>query len=405
MIFRGTSGARPADVQYPALFDDRIGRMPDTAVFTPKQAAARWDEGAPLHVVPVAPAGAVIPWAITARPGRDFVVTEYAGDGRPAESVRWEQTGALIRRVGGAAWFSPEAQGQGPLPTAYEVRWRSYADGMIRVETIGPTVNEDHVTVLRRVTGEESERPSPGLESLTELRESRAPDTPTTSDPDPRSAAAEYLRVVCSGAVPRPEAEAFSPTSLLDGAVVLATTRQIAELVARIQPGDEAVFDVSATPWIPVLRRGPLSIIPLGAQGSLPAHRAAVAAELRELADGVRGALEFRAGARVGLDLVAAGYGRSLAAAGAERAGVWRDAPGRAVILVASGDLEVGTATVALHIVPGDWVSADPPAEATRADAGWSWSEVVALYAARPGADAAGTAGSLTGADEQERDS
>ncbi len=386
MIFKNRRGtpeasATSGDIVYSTLFDERIGRMPAAPALSAREALRRWESGLPFSVLPANGAGAVVEWSISARGGGDYVVNRYAPDGRRVQSVRWEQIGERVRRAGGTALFGREAgsdQGPGVL---CEVRWRTYHDGSTRIETIGSAAAEDDVITLRRVVDRSGDLPAPALESVVELRHADDVAMSVVADSDPRAAAAQYVRALSFGATPDDADEVFGEASLRDGAVLLATSRQIAEVVDRVQREGAPSSDTFVGSRIAVLRRGRASVVPLGAQGSLPAHWSSVAAQLRDLAGSIRGALEFRAGQGVPVNLAEAtsgSYAHALVESGAERATDWRDVPGSAVLLVTAGDPGAGTCSMALHIVPSDWVS-HSPTDAS-ADAAWSWSEIVELH-------------------------
>lgn len=86
-------------------------------------------------------------------------------------------------------------------------------------------------------------------------------------------------------------------------------------------------------------------------------------------------------------------YLAALRAGGATRASIWRYSETTGLALVRAGDEDLGTASLALHIVPRSWVS-DPPVGVSKRrardwepvpgiDVTWSWSEVVDLHAER----------------------
>lgn len=79
------------------------------------------------------------------------------------------------------------------------------------------------------------------------------------------------------------------------GAVVLTSARQIIDIVDGILRRGTAT-DAVVESRVPVLQRGAATIIPLGAQGAALEYQADVRAELVELSNSVRWALEHRAG-------------------------------------------------------------------------------------------------------------
>lgn len=112
------------------------------------------------------------------------------------------------------------------------------------------------------------------------------------------------------------------------------------------------------------------------------------------LADDVEAAYEHREGRGVALDLADArldsigSYTAALNAAQTTDAKYWVGEDSWGVVLTWAGDVDDGTLTLALHIVPAAWVSehrAEGPV--TGIDVTWSWDDV-----SRPG-DAGGAGG------------
>lgn len=389
MIFRRRrDSTRDHGVVHPKIFDDRLGRMLSRDELSSSEMAERWREGWPLHIVPAVPVGADVAWAITARAGRDFVVHRYAPGGRQVQSTRWQQIGDRVRVTETSAWF-PWSSDSGHEGTAYLVTWRGFTGGALRIETVGPSPSDDDVLVAQSGPAVVDDRPVPDLDSVVDLLEVGTIVRPDAVSDDPAVAVQTYLRELTGGVTPRAADGVFGPESLRDGAVVLATDRQIVAVVDLLQRQDASSIDGPASSRIPVLRRGAAVIVPIGAQGSSAQRWRDRAEELSELVGGIRRALDHRAGqGRVLKPESAVGYARSLMEAGATWGVQWQYVPDRAVLLVLTGDPEDGTRSAALHLVPGDWVSGDAPTEAAAA---WSWADVV------------GAAGSLAGADEEEQ--
>jgi hypothetical protein len=358
-------------------FDDRLGRTSGVPQISAGDAEARWAAGEELHLVPAHDPGDVVPWSLTARRGRDYVVNEYAADGRRVRSERWVQDGDRVRMAGGEARFEQGGE-QGTRP--YGVEWDAYPGGAMRIEIIGPRAEDDEVIGFRSAAEARIERPAPALDAVLDLRDADDFEPSDFSDLAPREAAERYARLRARSAAPLTPEDVFGEASLRTGAVVLATSRQIVDVIDAILRRGAGAHEVAASK-VPVLRRGPATIIPLGAQGDEPAYWADVRAELVALSNSVRWALEHRAGGRVTLDLsdVPAAeehsYRSRLVAAGATRAGLWRPEPGLAVVLVVAGDPDAGTLTHALHLVPSAWVTSSEPVE-EQVGVTWSWAEL-----------------------------
>ncbi|KJQ53325.1 hypothetical protein RS85_02839 [Microbacterium sp. SA39] len=357
-------------------FDDRLGRTSGVAQISAADAEARWEAGEELHLVPAHDPGDVVPWSLTARRGHDYVVNEYAADGRRMRSERWVQDGDRVRMARGEARFE---QGGAQGPPAYQVEWDAYPGGAMRIEIIGPRVEDDEVTGFRSAAQAQIERPAPALDAVLDLREADDLDPSDFSGLAPREAAELYARSRARGAAPLTTQDVFGEASLRTGAVVLATSRQIVGVIDAIVHSGATAGNPAAN--VPVLRRGSATIIPLGAQGDAPEYWADVRAQLVALSNSVRWALEHRAGGRVTLDLFdvpateVRSYRSRLVAAGATRAGLWRPEPALAVVLVVSGDPDAGTLTHALHLMPSAWVTSPEPLEEP-IDVAWSWAEV-----------------------------
>lgn len=391
MIFRKKQN--PADAGLPdgtvALhpFDDRLGRTAGVPRISAQDAAARWAAGEEIHLVPAHDPGDVVPWSVTARRGRDDVVNEYAADGRRVRSERWVQVGDRVRLSGGEVRFDQDGD-QGSA--AYQVEWDAYPGGAMRIEIIGPRAEDDAVTGFRSAPEARIERPAPALDTLLDLRATDDLDAAAFEGLAPRDAADLYARSRAGAAAPLTAEDVFGEASLRTGAVILASARQILQVIDRILHDGVATEDVDGS-RIRVLQRGSATIIPLGGQGAAREYQADVRAELVELSNSVRWALEHRAGGRVSLDLSdapaaeAGSYRSQLVAAGATRAGVWRPEPGRAVVLVVAGDPDDGTLTHAVHVVPSGWVApeAEDRAVGEPIDVAWSWTDVVAPASSR----------------------
>jgi hypothetical protein len=209
----------------------------------------------------------------------------------------------------------------------------------------------------------------------------------------------------------RDEASAFGPASVTDGAILPYEGRAF---LMRDDGPPAAALDAAHDGWLsscsPVLVRGQMRILPLAWAGD---GTGASQQEIAALASKIQSAGMHWAGNWRTLDDLKQYRGDSirsylsaLAASGATRVNSWTYTAAIGLALVWTGGAAGEVASLALHVVPSSWVSERHARKAVRGiDARWSWAEVAALYAARPGADAADTAGSLAGADEQERDS
>lgn len=375
------------DIAWAELFDDRRGIAPAGGALTVSEARRRWAAGRTLSLLPAHAAGAILPWSVVARPGRGYVVNGYDAEGRRTRSVRWEQDGEVVRRVAGEAPFLSTEGGVDRAAAVWTVSWRAHADGTMRFEIIAPIVADDEVHVLPGGPEAIAVRPAPDVVRLADLVDAASTEAAAGADAgDPRAAARRYVRDAAGAAVRHPTEAAGG---FLDGGAVPLTSRQIVASVQRVREGG------APTAPLTVLRRGAAVILPLSAQGSRRERWRSVEEQGAALADDLRRAYEYRAGAPAILELAAASadasagardvYRDALIAAGATRASAWRLDAEAAVVLVAAGDPAAGTATRALHVVPAEWTSPRAGASApSQVDVGWAWADVVA----QPGASA-----------------
>lgn len=195
--------------------------------------------------------------------------------------------------------------------------------------------------------------------------------------------------------VHRGAAESFGHGSLVDGALLPHAGR---EFLRRPDGPPPTVCAATADGWagpsVPVLVRGAARIVPLAWRGDVSrGGGTGVSAEEVEAyrfaieADGMQWAgywhmidLEAQPVDRIGE------YATALRNAGGTRAERWVLSPTLGAVLVWAGDVDRGDASLALHIVPADWVSDVSwvtrnrgPDSAGDIDVRWSWADVIAL--------------------------
>ena len=196
--------------------------------------------------------------------------------------------------------------------------------------------------------------------------------------------------------VHRDAASAFGPASLLAGGLLPYEGRSFLMSHLRLP---SAALDERQDGWLspnnPILVRGPARILPLAWLGEVNGeHGAGVRhQEILALASKVQGAGMYWAGPWRVLSLTddradsIGSYIAALRAAGATQVDCWTYSKTVGIALVRAGAEDEGTMSLALHIVPVNWVS-EPRAWESKPrvtapvrgiDIRWSWADVIAL--------------------------
>jgi hypothetical protein len=193
--------------------------------------------------------------------------------------------------------------------------------------------------------------------------------------------------------VHRDAASAFGATSVTDGALLPFEARAL--LLTPDGPpraAREAEADTWVPPGLPVLVRGAARILPLAWRGDLRGGggSAVTEEEIAAFATRMQDAGMYWAGPWRVLPLTeerpdsVGSYTAALRGSGATEVDCWTYSESTGLALVRAGATDDGTRSLALHIVPAAWVSDARAGRPVRGiDLGWSWSDVVALYAAR----------------------
>lgn len=179
----------------------------------------------------------------------------------------------------------------------------------------------------------------------------------------------------------------FHRSTVNRGALLPSDAR---DLIVREHGVPSSIGDADEDGWlapnVPVLVRGEVKILPLAWWGA-PDHGYnpyAEPAQIRSFASHVQGAALHRAGPWSEMDLAAdsddsiGSYRAALRDAGVTRADCWAYSDSLGVVMVWSGDEAEGTRSLALHIVPADWVLdrlARDPVDGI--DVHWSWADVI----------------------------
>lgn len=198
----------------------------------------------------------------------------------------------------------------------------------------------------------------------------------------------------------------FAPAALTAGAILPQEARwRLSGADGLPQAVVEAERDGWAASGLPVLvrgrGRGRARIVPLAWHGDPGIYNPhADAGRIAVLASSLQSAGMHWAGPwRVldelesrGLDSVGS-YLAALRDAGVHRADIWRYSETDGLVLAWAGDVEEGTASLALHLVPVSWVTELPRGASRRRarewqpvdgiDLRWSWADVIELHAAR----------------------
>lgn len=354
-------------VRYPERFEIyRLEALGEDPYLSLDEARHRYDGGKGLTVV-----GASTPptWFldVSARRHR-FSVTFYSPTKTPIRRTDWEETGGRLLRRGAVDLFYPEGDPGRRVPYSQllRVEHRWYADGVVHIERSSP-IDEDLVT------------------EISAPQELRWLDVPGFGDWAPlisASAPPELPRFVLDAidtaeAYARAEIAAGSPTSEQDGWILPASDKTVLDAVTaltRFEPVPSAV---------PVIERDAAKIVPVTLQDTAPRASGRDAVEERRRVDdraaGLAGAFEYAAGRAIDLPLDGRGDGPVAAYAAALRAAGARDARWwvlneTGVVVVRSGDAEVGDLALAVHLVPARWVSGRSATTSGRAPADLQWS-------------------------------
>ena len=184
----------------------------------------------------------------------------------------------------------------------------------------------------------------------------------------------------------------FSPSSVTAGALLPYEGRA---LLQRPEGLPDGVFTMDEDGWLspnnPVLVRRQVRILPLAWRGDVNADGGGVTdAEIAAFASQMQNAGMYWAGnwrvpdlSETRSDSIGS-YLAALRDAGATRVNWWTYSESVGIALVWAGQVEDGTMSLALHIVPVGWVSERHAGKAVRGiDVRWSWAEVSALASSR----------------------
>ena len=214
--------------------------------------------------------------------------------------------------------------------------------------------------------------------------------------------------------VHRDAASAFGASSVTTGALLPFEGR--AQLLSQDGPPRaalEAGTDAVVPPALPVLVRGAARILPLAWLGHPHGEGGSgvTSEEIAALATRVQDAGMYWAGPWRVLPLTekrsdsVGSYSAALRESGATEVDCWTYSESTGLALVRAGEVDDGTRSLALHVVPAGWLSDARAGRPVRGiELRWSWSDVVALYAAREGG-AGSRADSLEEHDDEEQTS
>lgn len=185
---------------------------------------------------------------------------------------------------------------------------------------------------------------------------------------------------------------AFSPSSVTAGSLLPYEGRS---LLQRPEGLPDDAFTMNEDGWLspnnPVLVRRQVKILPLAWRGDADSNGGGVThAEIAGFASQMQNAGMYWAGNWRVPDLSEkrsdsiGSYLAALRDAGATRVNWWTYSESVGIALVWAGQVEDGTMSLALHIVPVGWVSERHAGKAVRGiDVRWSWAEVSALASSR----------------------
>jgi hypothetical protein len=189
---------------------------------------------------------------------------------------------------------------------------------------------------------------------------------------------------------------AFGPASLLEGALLPWQGRNALQAYDGLNgKAFDATSDGWLTPYNPVLVRGEARILPLAWRGDVASGHgtAVVSAELDEFVSHMQVTGMHWAGTWSDFDRLqeakknsVASYAAALLDSGVTQGNFWVLTGSIALGLIWAGEETEGTMSLALHVVPSDWVSQRRPAKSVAdIDLRWSWADVIELYRTRTG--------------------
>lgn len=368
--------------RYPKRFEmyrlEPIGEPPYLDL---DDARERYERGAGLSVVEdTDPPGWYL--EVSSRQHR-FTVTFYTSTKTPLRAVTWEWDGdvLLCRRILDLYYPDGDPGRRVPYVELTTVIQQIFSDGVVVVTLSSPSAPDQ----LREVT-HASLTPFrtevPAFGEWAPLLLSAITDTRGRFGPDAFATAASDLQNVVPFGLPSTDREAL-----------VAGSRGMSILTALAEATGGA-----ARTWAdidsPVIDRGASAIFPLAsaqteARGAMERLRA-VRDRLQMDAIHFYGGDHFHAETDLRRE---DGYGRNIARSGIETVGpvyAWR-VGGHAAVLVHGRDSAEGTETLALHVLPADWVWEPPGAgntnrgqsrrrraarERDAADASWTWPEL-----------------------------
>jgi len=180
---------------------------------------------------------------------------------------------------------------------------------------------------------------------------------------------------------------AFGPQSLSAGAILPHEGRTFTTSPGWIPTALAAERDGWLSPNNPHLVRGLARVVPLAWRGQPHDGSGVTAQEIATFASHMQDAGMYWAGPWRVLDLAEqrrdsiGSYTAALVAAGATHVDCWTYSDTVGLALVWAGDVDVGTMSLAFHVVPVSWVSERLVERAVSGiDVGWSWADVIALH-------------------------
>lgn len=373
------TGAREPStiVRYPSKFEmfrlEALGVPP----YLPSDSAReRYDAGNSLHVVSAEEPPA---WYLVVAPERHrFTVTYYTATRTPLRMATWEKDGdtLLCRRV--RDLFYPDGDPEGTVPSVdlVVVAQQISGDGVIEVTLSSPLGDDDH----REVVGARLE----GFRI----------ETPVFGEWDPLVRRLEPSSTGRFGLESIDEAIAFADRCVVqasagagDSAPDRRSWRVSVGADDLLRAVDAAIVGRDVSDKIVVLERGEARILPLAVQFDVKdaVDPSEVRRRMSVLGASIADAMEQREGRGIPVDLTydasdsVASYTAALRAGGATEALWWECGQKHGVALVWSTDEFADRLSLALHIVPGSWVSARQAGTAVDGiDVRWSARDVIA---------------------------
>ncbi len=325
-------------------------------------------------------------WYLEVSPrGHRYTVTFFAPSRTPLRAVTWERDDDVLRcrRILDLYYPDGDPGGRVPYVTVTTVTQQIFSDGVVDITLSSPTKPDE----LREVTNAPMtlfRTTVPAFGDWEPLLLSAITDTRERFGPGAADAAASDLESLVPFGVPSTDREALIARS--QGMSILTT---LAER-ARSGPGTRTWADVGS----PVIDRGEYAIFPLA---SARADAPGAQERLRTVRDRLQmDAIHYYGGDHFHAETVLTeeddGYGRNLARSGIDTIGrvyAWRVGD-HAAVLVHGRDPGDGTETLALHVLPAEWVWERPGAADTKrgqshrrravrerdaADASWTWTD------------------------------